>query len=37
MRMDTNGLSDNEIEEIESEMERFFAWRIEEIKREREE
>lgn len=37
MRMDTAGLSETELTEIESEMERFFAWRIEEIKREREE
>lgn len=35
MRMDTDGLSRNEIDEIEKEMERFFAWRIEEIKKER--
>lgn len=35
MRMDTNGLSEKELDEIESEMERFFAWRLEEIKRER--
>lgn len=35
MRMDTEGISEEEIEEIESEMERFFAWRLEEIKRER--
>ncbi|MGM0124614.1 hypothetical protein IGI37_001992 [Enterococcus sp. AZ194] len=37
MRMDTDGLSEQELDEIESEMERFFAWRLEEIKREREE
>lgn len=37
MRMDTDGLSRNEIDEIEKEMERFFAWRIEEIKKERDE
>lgn len=37
MRMDTNGLSDKELDEIESEMERFFAWRLEEIKREKNE
>ncbi|WP_375179865.1 helix-turn-helix domain-containing protein [Enterococcus rotai] len=36
MRMDTDGLSKKEIDEIESEMERFFSWRIEEIKKERE-
>lgn len=35
MRMDTDGLSEKELDEIESEMERFFSWRIEEIKRER--
>lgn len=35
MRMDTDGLSKKEIDDIESEMERFFAWRIEEIKKER--
>ena len=35
MRMDTNGLSEKELDEIESEMERFFSWRIKEIKRER--
>ena len=35
MRMDTEGLSSSEIDEIEQEMERFFSWRIEEIKRER--
>lgn len=33
MRMDTAGISEKELEEIESEMERFFSWRIEEIKR----
>lgn len=37
MRMDTNGLSERELDEIESEMERFFAWRLEEIKREKNE
>ncbi|MDT2849028.1 helix-turn-helix transcriptional regulator [Vagococcus carniphilus] len=37
MRMDTTGLSNDELKDLESEMERFFAWRIEEIKREREE
>ncbi|MEG0619139.1 MAG: helix-turn-helix transcriptional regulator [Bacilli bacterium] len=37
MRMDTNGLSEKEIDEIESEMERFFSWRIEEIKKEHKE
>lgn len=37
MRMDTDGLSEQELDEIESEMERFFKWRLEEIKREREE
>ncbi|GGD06109.1 helix-turn-helix domain-containing protein [Enterococcus wangshanyuanii] len=36
MRMDTDGLSKTEIDEIESEMERFFAWRLDEIKKERE-
>lgn len=35
MRMDTDGLSEKELDEIQSEMERFFSWRIEEIKRER--
>lgn len=35
MRMDTDGLSENDIDEIEQEMERFFSWRIEEIKKER--
>lgn len=35
MRMETNGLSNDEINEIEAEMERFFSWRIEEIKREK--
>lgn len=35
MRMNTDGLSEKEIDEIESEMERFFSWRIKEIKRER--
>lgn len=35
MRMDTEWLSEKELNEIESEMERFFSWRIEEIKRER--
>ena len=35
MRMNTYGLSEKELDEIESEMERFFSWRIEEIKRER--
>ncbi|MFW3538235.1 helix-turn-helix domain-containing protein [Vagococcus fluvialis] len=35
MRMNTDGLSEKELDEIESEMERFFSWRIEEIKRER--
>ncbi len=33
MRMDTDNLSEKEISEIESEMERFFSWRIEEIKK----
>lgn len=37
MRMDTAGISEKELEEIESEMERFFSWRIEEIKREKDE
>ncbi|WP_142425142.1 helix-turn-helix domain-containing protein [Enterococcus casseliflavus] len=37
MRMDTTGASKEELEELESEMERFFAWRLEEIKRERRE
>lgn len=37
MRMDTDGLSDKELDEIEDEMERFFKWRLEEIKRERNE
>lgn len=36
MRMDTADLSEKEKNEIESEMERFFAWRLEEIKKERE-
>lgn len=36
MRMDTEGLSEEEKNEIEDEMERFFAWRLEEIKKERE-
>ena len=36
MRMETNGLSEDELNEIESEMERFFSWRLEEIKREKE-
>lgn len=35
MRMDTDGATEEELEELESEMERFFAWRLEEIKRER--
>ncbi len=35
MRMDTEGATEEELEELESEMERFFAWRLEEIKRER--
>lgn len=34
MRMDTDGLSEKELDEIESEMERFFSWRIQEIKKE---
>jgi len=37
MRMDTTGLSEEEVEEIESEMERFFTWRLEEIKRDKQE
>lgn len=37
MRMDTAGISEKELEEIESEMERFFSWRIEEIKKEKDE
>ena len=36
MRMDTDGLSEEEKNGLESEMERFFAWRLDEIKRERE-
>lgn len=32
--MNTDGLSEQELGEIESEMERFFSWRLEEIKRE---
>ncbi|OUZ36107.1 hypothetical protein A5885_000292 [Enterococcus sp. 8E11_MSG4843] len=35
MRIDTDGATKEELEELESEMERFFAWRLEEIKRER--
>ena len=35
MRMDTDGATKEELEELESEMERFFTWRLEEIKRER--
>lgn len=37
MRMDTEGLSETQLDEIEDEMERFFKWRLEEIKRERNE
>lgn len=36
MRMDTEGLSEKEKNELESEMERFFSWRLDEIKKERE-
>jgi transcriptional regulator with XRE-family HTH domain len=36
MRMETDGLSEKEKNELESEMERFFAWRLDEIKKERE-
>lgn len=34
MRMDTDGLSSKQVKELEDEMERFFSWRIEEIKKE---
>jgi hypothetical protein len=33
MRMDTDGLSSKQVKELEDEMERFFSWRIEEIKK----
>lgn len=35
MRMDTDDLSKDDLEDLEKEMERFLRWRIEEIKRER--
>ncbi|MDH6364656.1 transcriptional regulator with XRE-family HTH domain [Enterococcus sp. PF1-24] len=36
MRADTNGLTEAEVVELEQEMERFFNWRLTEIKREKE-
>lgn len=35
MRMDTDGLSEKDLNDLENEMERFFSWRLQEIKRER--
>lgn len=35
MRMNTEGLSEEDFDEVEKEMERFLKWRIEEIKREK--
>lgn len=36
MRMDTDGLTEDELDSVKSEVERFLKWRIEEIKREKE-
>lgn len=36
MRMDTDGLTSDEIASVESEVERFLKWRLEEIMREKE-
>lgn len=36
MRMNTNGLTEEDLEDIEKEMETFFKWRLEQIRQERE-
>lgn len=35
MRMDTDGLTEKELDEVEKEMERYLKWRIDEIAREK--